>query len=168
MNSITQIIAFLGLIIFSVTMIILLKTHNDPKERKKIYVGGAVLLLGYTFMLFSTEGLTEKEYLQEIAQITVDSDEKIKQTNVYSDAELNETVEFLGEELEKLDSLVPPESLPQEIKDSHDTLYKGVEQIKTGIDDSDAEWIEKGQTGVAMAQILYSDYIDKNPELFEE
>ncbi|GMG67493.1 hypothetical protein WN867_09610 [Tetragenococcus halophilus] len=119
-------------------------------------------------MLFSTEGLTEKEYLQEIAQITVDSDEKIKQTNVYSDAELNETVEFLGEELEKLDSLVPPESLPQEIKDSHDTLYKGVEQIKTGIDDSDAEMIEKGQTGVAMAQILYSDYIDKNPELFEE
>lgn len=119
-------------------------------------------------MLFSTDEITEKEYLQEIAQITVDSDDKIKQTDAYSDADINETVEFLDEEIKKVDSLDPPESLPQEIKDSQDTLHEGMEKIKIGIRDSDSEELQNGQTIVAMAQILYSDYIDKNPELFEE
>ncbi|MCF1685057.1 hypothetical protein LQF67_05585 [Tetragenococcus halophilus] len=164
----TQVIGAFGFIFFLIAIIKLLKERADSKDRKKIILGGGFLLLGCLVMLFSTDELTEKEYLQEIAQITVDSDDKIKQTDAYSDADINETVEFLDEEIKKVDSLDPPESLPQEIKDSQDTLHEGMEKIKIGIRDSDSEELQNGQTIVAMAQILYSDYIDKNPDLFEE
>lgn len=111
--------------------------------------------------MFNTNELTEKEYIQKVLQIGADSDEKIKQTNAYSDADIEEAAAFLDEELKELDSLEPPESLPQEIIDSHDSLYEGMEQLKTGIRDSGVQTLENGQTIVAMAMMLYGDYIEK-------
>lgn len=64
----TQVIGAFGFIFFLIAIIKLLKERADSKDRKKIILGGGFLLLGCLVMLFSTDELTEKEYLQEIAQ----------------------------------------------------------------------------------------------------
>ncbi|WP_420999874.1 hypothetical protein ACOJIU_10500 [Carnobacterium maltaromaticum] len=51
---------------------------------------------------------------------------------------------------------------------SHETLYEGIERIRIGILEHDIEKIQAGQTIVAMALILYNDYIEKNPDKFDK
>lgn len=57
---------------------------------------------------------------------------KIKQTDVYSDEGMQNTADYLGKQMKKLKNIKPPSALPKEIKDSHETLYEGIDKIRTG------------------------------------
>lgn len=162
-----KILGGIGLVFFAIAIRKLLKTHHHPKDRRKILVVGSLLLLG-CFSMLSSEGLSEKEYVQEVVNIVVDSDVKIKQTDVYSDEDMQDTADYLGKQMKKLKNIKPPSALPQEIKDSHETLYEGIDKIRTGILEQDIEKIQAGQTIVSMSTVLYNDYIEKNQDKFNK
>ncbi|AUJ84414.1 hypothetical protein [Enterococcus sp. CR-Ec1] len=164
----TKILGGIGLIFFAIAIRKLLKTHHHPKDRRIILIVGGLLLLSCFSMLFSSDGLSEKEYVKEVVNIVVDSDVKIKQTDVYSDEDMQDTADYLGKQMKKLKDIKPPSALPKEIKDSHETLYEGVDKIRTGILEQDIEKIQAGQTIVSMTTVLYNDYIDKNPDKFNK
>lgn len=94
--------------------------------------------------------------------IVVDSDMKIKQTDVYSDEGMQNTADYLGKQMKKLKNIKPPSALPKEIKDSQETLYEGIDKIRTGILEQDIEKIQAGQTIVSMTMELYNDYIENS------
>ncbi|MBS7577100.1 MULTISPECIES: hypothetical protein [unclassified Enterococcus] len=162
----TKILGGIGLVFFAIAIRKLLKTHHHPKDRRIILIVGVLLLLGCFSMIFSSGHMSEAEYVQEVVDIVNNSDDKIKQTDVYSDSDMKDTANFLGKEMKKLDSMKPPKNLPKAMKDSHTTLYDGIGKIKMGIEERDVDKIQTGQTIVSMTFIIYNDYIEKNPEKF--
>ncbi|EJO7700308.1 hypothetical protein NUL54_003070 [Listeria monocytogenes] len=163
-----KILGGLGFVFFSIVIRRLFKTHHHQKDRKKILIAGSILLFGCFLMLFSSGDLLEKEYTQEVMNIVDDSNLKIKQTDFYSGDGMKDTADYLSKQMKKLKDIKPPHALPQEIKDSHETLYEGIERIRIGILEHDIEKIQAGQTIVAMALILYNDYIEKNSDKFDK
>lgn len=164
----TKFLGAIGIVFFAIAMRKLLQTHRHPKDRKIIYVVGGLLLFGSLSMVLSSSSLTEKEYVQEVVNIVVDSDNKIRNTDAYSDDELKDTANYLGKQMKALKRLKPPRSLPQDVKDAHEGLYEGMGRIKQGIEQQDFEKVQAGQTIVSMTLVLYNDYIDNHPELFDE
>lgn len=158
----------IGFVFFAIAIRRLLKTHHHQKDRKKILISGSILLFGCFLMLFSSGGRSEKEYTQEVMNIVNDNDLKIKETDVYSDDDMKDTADYLSKQMKKLKDIKPPSTLPQEIKDSHETLYEGIDRIRIGILEHDIKKIQAGQMIVAMALILYNDYIEKNPDKFDK
>lgn len=163
-----KILGGIGLIFFAIAIRKLLKTNHHPKDRRIILIVGGLLLLSCFSMLFSSDGLSEKEYVQKVVNIVVDSNVKIKQTDVYSDEGMQDTADYLGKQMKKLKDIKAPSALPQEIKDSHKTLYEGIDKIRTGILEQDIEKIQAGQTIVSMSTVLYNDYIEKNQDKFNK
>lgn len=162
-----KILGGIGLVFFAIAIRKLLKTHHHPKDRRIILIVGGLLLLGCFSMIFSSGSMTEKEYIQEVSTIFAGCDEKIKQTDVDSDDSLKDTADYLSKQMKRLDGIKPPSTLPQEIKDSHETLYKGMDRIRTGILKYDIETIQEGQTLVSVASMPYTAYIERNPDKFD-
>lgn len=156
------------LVFFTIAIRKLLKTHHHSKDRRKILIAGVLLLLGCFSMIFSSGSMTEKEYIQEVSSIFASCDEKIKQTDVDSNDSLKDTADYLSKQMKRLDGIKPSSTLPQEIKDSHETLYKGMDRIRTGILKYDIETIQEGQTLVSVASIPYTTYIEKNQDKFNK
>lgn len=135
------------------------KTTFQLYNSKKNLIGSVIIIL---LIIVSIKNLTkdpEEQYMNEIEQIISESDMKIKSTNSYSTKSTEETITFLEKKLDKLNLMEPPETIPKSVKDSHHTLYQGIEKIKNGIKYNDTVMLEQGQTTVAMVQLIYNNYL---------
>lgn len=123
-------------------------------------------ILVYNFG-YNTAERKEAKYLNSIFEEINKADDLLKHTAHQdgTDDALRHTVKELNDINNDIKKLVPPETLPVAVKDSQKTLESGIEKVINGVRYTDVVELEKGQTTVAIAKVLFEGYVQKQSDV---
>lgn len=137
-NKVTRIRLFLAIIFFIVCSILVYNFGVNTTERK------------------------EAKYLNSIFEEISKADDLLKQTAHQDGTDAALRLNDINNDIKKL---VPPETLPVEVIDSQKTLESGIEKVINGVRYADVVELEKGQTTVTIAKILFEGYVQKQSDV---
>ncbi|MDI6680007.1 zinc ribbon domain-containing protein [Bacillus wiedmannii] len=123
-------------------------------------------ILMYNFG-FNTTDRKEAKYLNSIFEEINKADDLLKHTanQDVTDKDFKHTAKELDDIKNDIKNLVPPETLPVVVIDSQKTLESGIEKVINGVRYTDAAELQRGQTTVAIAKILFEDYVQKQSDV---
>lgn len=116
---------------------------------------------------FNTTDRKEAKYLNSIFEEISKGDDLLKHSanQGSTDDVLKHTVKELDEIKDDIKNLVPPKTLPAVVIDSQKTLESGIEKVINGVRYADAAELERGQTIIAIAKVLFEDYVQKQSDV---
>ncbi|PEU06638.1 hypothetical protein CN524_22930 [Bacillus sp. AFS019443] len=116
---------------------------------------------------FNTTDRKEAKYLNSIFEEINKGDDLLKHAanQGLTDDALKHTVKELDKIKDDIKKLVPPQTLPVAVIDSQKTLESGIEKVINGVRYADAAELERGQTTVAIAKVLFEGYVQKKSDV---
>ncbi|MEM5643912.1 zinc-ribbon domain-containing protein [Bacillus toyonensis] len=147
-------------------------TNGDRKKitRKRLFliiiffIVCSILVCNFGF---NTTDRKEAKYLNSIFEEINKADDLLKRTANQdgTDEALKHTVKELNDINDNIKKLVPPETLPVAVIDSQKTLESGIEKVSNGIRYTDAAELQRGQTTVTIARVLFEGYVQKQSDV---
>ncbi|MCA1002745.1 zinc ribbon domain-containing protein [Bacillus thuringiensis] len=168
-----SLIGFINRLVSGVINLLGIDGTNGAKNiitRKRLFLAIIFFIvcsiLVYNFGVNTTER-KEAKYLNSIFEEISKADDLLKQTAHQdgTDDALKHTAKELNDINDDIKKLVPPETLPVEVIDSQKTLESGIEKVIDGVRYADVVELEKGQTTVTLAKILFEGYVQKQSDV---